>query len=241
LRRRGERREDRSCRTRTPRAGSGGTRSTLQVVVRDRNSTRLRRSMYADTAGRGVVHNAACRQHGRSSGRPGSPPHWGDETFSRKGWRSGCAGQARGTSSRGSVFVLASSAPVVTLPLLGLAITAWRRVAQAPTREGDPMNTCPTCGSTKTVVDVASRRVLCIKCGTRWIKRPWRGAGVRVLDPAPPVDQRTKGQSGVSAQPRTTGRHVRPAHVVRVGRPSLAMLPTAPSDESSTHEGRGNE
>src|SRR6266540_2780684 len=28
----------------------------------------------------------------------------------------------------------------------------------------------------------------------------------------PPVDQRAKGQRGVSAEPRTTGRHVRPAH-----------------------------
>jgi hypothetical protein len=215
----------------------------LAVVVRERNSTRLRRSMYADTAGRGVVHNAACRQHGRSSGRPGSPPHWGDETFSRKGWRSGCAGQARGTSSRGSVLFLVSSDPVVTtLPLLGLAFTAWRQVALATTREGDAMNTCPTCGSTKTVVDVASRRILCIKCGTRWIKRPWRGgADVRVLDPAHPSIRGRRAQRGVSAEPGTTGRHVRPAHTVRVDRPSLATLPTAPSDESSTHEGRGNE
>lgn len=239
--RRGERREDRSGRTRTPCAGSGGTRSTLQVVVRERNSTRLRRSMYADTAGRGVVHNAACRQHGRSSGRPGSPPHWGDETFSRKGWRSGCAGQARGTSSRGSVLFLVSSGPVVTLPLLGLAFTAWRQVALAPTREGDAMNTCPTCGSTKTVVDVASRRILCIKCETRWTSAHGEGRWRPRARSGPPVDQRTKGRRGVSAEPRTTGRHVRPAHTVRVDRPSLAMLPTVPSDESSTHEGRGNE
>jgi len=65
------------------------------------------------------------------------------------------------------------------------------------TREGDAMNTCPTCGSTKTVVDVASRRILCITCGTRWIKRPWRGgAGVRVLDPAHPSIRGRRAREG---------------------------------------------
>jgi hypothetical protein len=92
--------------------------------------------------------------------------------------------------------LLMSSDPVVTLPLLGLAFTAWRQVALAPTREGDAMNRCPTCGSSKTVVDMVSRRVLCINCGTRWIKRPGRVAPVRVLNPAHPSIRGRRASKG---------------------------------------------